>query len=137
MSVTDPIADTITKIRNAYMAGHKRVFVNHSKLVESIISILSDENFIGDYELIERDIKKNFLRKQIYISLRYLENDEPVLRGIQRISKPGRRVYINAKHIPSIFNNMGCAIISTSKGVLVDRVARKYRIGGEYICKVW
>lgn len=137
MSVSDPIADAITKIRNAYLAGHKRVFVNHCNIVASLVSILAQENFINDFEIIPQDIKKKIYRKQIYLSLRYTDNQESVLRGIKRVSKPGRRVYVDAKNIPSIFNNMGCAILSTSRGVIVDRQARKMKIGGEYICNVW
>ena len=137
MIVTDPIADAITKIRNAYRAGHKTVTVNHSKVNELLVILLDEENFVNSYELIERDPSKKIYRKQIFINLRYTNTGEPVMRGIQRVSKPGRRVYVNSKNIPSVFNNTGCAILSTSKGVMVDRDARSTKVGGEYICKVW
>ena len=137
MSVTDPIADALTKIRNAYRADHKTVYVNHNNITEAIVKILDNENFINSYELIDRDPEKKIYRKQIYINLRYTNSGEAVLRGIERISKPGRRLYVNANNIPSVLNNTGCAVLSTNCGVMVDRDARKQKIGGEYICKVW
>lgn len=137
MSVSDPIADALTKIRNAYRAAHQSVTVNHSNIVEDLIKILDGENFINGYELIERQPEKKILRKKIRLSLRYTNSGVPILKGIERISKPGRRVYVDSSHIPSVFNNTGCAILSTSKGVIVDRAARELHTGGEYICKVW
>lgn len=137
MSVTDPIADAITKIRNAYRAKHKNVSVYHNNLTEAIIKILAEENFINSYELVERDPEKKIYRKKIYINLRYTNTGEPVLKDLQRVSKPGLRIYVNSKNIPSVYNNTGCAILSTNKGVMVDRDARNEKVGGEYICKVW
>jgi small subunit ribosomal protein S8 len=137
MSVTDPISDAITKIRNACAAEHKTVMVHHSNLVEALVKILAEENFINSYELIDRDTEKKIYRKQIYINLRYTNSGEPVMKNIQRVSRPGLRNYVNANNIPSVYNNTGCAIISTNRGVMVDRDARKNNIGGEYICKVW
>lgn len=137
MSLTDPIADAITKLRNAYRADHKTVTINYSNINESIARILAEENFINSYELIDKDPAKKIIRKKIFINLRYTNTGEPVLKGIQRISKPGLRVYVNAKNIPSVYNNTGCAILSTNKGVMVDRDARKTKVGGEYVCKVW
>ncbi len=137
MSCTDPIADAITMIRNAYRADHKTVVINHSNVSEAIIKILSDENFVNSYELIEREPEKKIYRKKIFINLRYTNLGEAVLKGIVRISKPGLRVYVNSKNIPSVYNNTGCAIISTNKGVITDRDAREMKVGGEYICKVW
>lgn len=137
MSVSDPIADAITKIRNAYMADLRHVNVGHSKLSEAVVRILDEENYINSYELIERNPDKKILRKEIKVSLRYTNNGMPVIKDIQRVSKPGLRVYVNKDNIPSVYNNTGCAIISTNRGVMVDRNARKQKIGGEYICKVW
>ncbi|HPR17110.1 MAG TPA: 30S ribosomal protein S8 [Candidatus Cloacimonadota bacterium] len=137
MSLTDPIADAITKIRNAYRADHKSVTVNHSNVNEAIVRILAQENYINSYELVERDPAKKIERKKIFINLRYTNNGDAVLRGIERISKPGLRVYVNARNIPSVYNNTGCAILSTNKGVMVDRDARNLNLGGEYLCKVW
>jgi small subunit ribosomal protein S8 len=137
MSVTDPIADAITKIRNAYRAGHKVVTVNHSNINEAIVKILAEENFVNSYDLIDRDAAKKMYRKHILVNLRYTNSGMPVMRGIERMSTPGRRTYVSAQNIPSVYNNTGCAIISTSRGVMVDREARKLHVGGEYICKVW
>jgi len=137
MSVSDPIADALTKIRNAYRAGHKQVQVNHCGIVESIMRILSNENYINNFDLVERDPEKNIFRKIININLRYTHDGKPTIRGIERVSKPGRRVYVKAAKMPSIFNNTGNAIISTSQGVMTDRDARRQNIGGEFVCKVW
>lgn len=137
MSVTDPIADAITKIRNAYRADHKTVSVFHSNINEAIVKILADENFINSYELIDRDPAKKVLRKKIFINLRYTNSGKPVMKGIKRVSKPGLRIYVNSRNIPSVYNNTGCAILSTSQGVIIDRDARKLKVGGEYVCKVW
>ena len=137
MSVTDPIADAITKIRNAYRADHKTVSIFHSNINEAIVKILADENFINSYELIDRDPAKKVLRKKIFINLRYTNSGKPVMKGIQRVSKPGLRIYVNSKNIPSVYNNTGCAVLSTSQGVIIDRDARKLKVGGEYVCKVW
>ncbi|MBN1326752.1 MAG: 30S ribosomal protein S8 [Candidatus Cloacimonetes bacterium] len=137
MSLTDPIADAISKIRNAYRANHKIVTINHSNVNEAIVRILADENFINSYELVDRDRTKKIVRKQIFINLRYTNTGQPVLTGIKRISKPGLRVYSNSQNLPSVFNNTGCAILSTNRGVMTDRQARAEKVGGEYICKVW
>ncbi len=137
MSVTDPIADAITKIRNAYRADHKTVTVFHSKINEAVVKILAEENFINSYELVDPDAAKKIYRKRIFINLRYTNTGEPVLLGIERVSRPGLRIYVNSKNIPSVYNNTGCAVLSTNKGVMVDRDARKHKVGGEYICKVW
>ena len=137
MSVTDPIADAITKIRNAYRANHKTVTINHSNLNEAIVKILAEENFLNSYELLDINQEKKIHRKQIFINLRYTNKGEPVLKGIQRVSKPGLRIYVNSKNIPRVYNNIGCAILSTNIGVMVDRDARRKKVGGEYICKVW
>lgn len=137
MSVSDPIADALTKIRNAYRAGHTQVIVNHNKLVESVVKILADENFINNSQVLEKDPEHKINYKRILINLRYTNNGEPVVQGLVRVSKPGRRVYVKSGNLPSIFNNTGCAIISTSSGVMVDRDARIQRVGGEFVCKVW
>ncbi|HQB40446.1 MAG TPA: 30S ribosomal protein S8 [Candidatus Cloacimonadota bacterium] len=137
MNISDPIADALTKVRNAYRAGHKQVTVHHCKLVESVMKILAKENFINNFDIIEREPERKIFRKQILVNLRYTNDGKPILRGIERISKPGRRVYVKAANVPSVYNNTGCAIISTSQGVFTDRDARAQKAGGEYICKVW
>jgi small subunit ribosomal protein S8 len=137
MSITDPIADAITKIRNAYRANHRTVSVNHSNVTEAIVKILTEENYINSYELIDRDTGKKIYRKQVFLNLRYTNEGKPVLRGIERVSRPGLRIYVNSGNVPSVYNNTGCAILSTNLGVLVDRDAREKKVGGEYICKIW
>ncbi len=137
MSVSDPIANALTKIRNAYLAKHKAVFVDHCKLVEGIVKLLDQENFVDSYEILDRDVSQKRVRKQLSVVLKYTKDEVPVLRGIQRISTPGMRVYVTAKNLPTVYNNLGCAIISTSQGVMVDRDAKSKNIGGEYVCKVW
>lgn len=137
MSVSDPIADALTKIRNAYRAGHTQVIVNHNRLTEALAKILAAENFVNSAQVLDKDPEHKFNYKRILVILRYTNAGDPVMRNIERISKPGRRVYVKADNIPSVYNNTGCAIISTSQGVMVDRDARIKRVGGEYICKVW
>lgn len=135
MSLTDPIADALTKIRNAYRAGHKHVSVNHNNITEAVVKVLSDENFINSYEITARP--EESAGKMMSINLRYTNSGKATIRDIQRVSKPGRRVYVKANKMPRVLNNIGCAIISTNKGVMVDRQAREECVGGEYICKVW
>jgi small subunit ribosomal protein S8 len=137
MSVSDPIADALTKIRNAYRAGHTQVIVNHNKLVEAIVKILADENFINNSQVLDKDPEQKINYRRILVNLRYTNDGNPIIQGLVRVSKPGRRVYVKAGNMPSIFNNTGCAIISTSSGVMVDRDARIKRVGGEFVCKVW
>ncbi|MCK9328477.1 MAG: 30S ribosomal protein S8 [Candidatus Cloacimonetes bacterium] len=137
MSVSDPIADALTKIRNAYRAGHKQVRINHCGLIESVMKLFATENYINNFDIIERDPEKKLYRKMIVVNLRYTYDGKPVVRGLDRVSKPGRRVYVKAANMPSIFNNTGNAIISTSQGVMTDREARKNNIGGEFVCKIW
>jgi len=137
MSISDPIADALTKIRNAYRAGHKQVLVNHCGLVEAVVKILSNENYINNFDLVNRDPEKKIFRKKILVNLRYTYDGKAVIRGLERVSRPGRRVYVKMANMPSIFNNTGNAIISTSQGVMTDRQARKQRLGGEFVCKVW
>jgi small subunit ribosomal protein S8 len=137
MSVSDPIADALTKIRNAYRAGHTQVVLNHSRLLENIVKILTEESYMNNYAVLEKDPDQRINYRRISVNLRYTNTGDPVMLGIDKISKPGRRVYVKADNLPSVFNNTGCAIISTSMGVMADRDARKNRVGGEYICKVW
>ncbi len=137
MSVSDPIADALTKIRNAYRAGHTHVVLNHSRLLENVVKILTEESYMNNYQVLDKDPEQRINYRRISVNLRYTNTGEPVLKGIQKISKPGRRVYVKSDKLPSVFNNTGCAIISTSMGVMADRDARINRVGGEYICKVW
>ena len=130
MSVSDPIADALTKIRNAYRAGHSQVIVNHNRLTEALVKILADENFVNSYQVLDKDPEHKFNYKRILVILRYTNDGRPVMQGLVRVSKPGRRVYVKADKLPSVYNNTGCAVISTSSGVMVDRDARNQHVGG-------
>ncbi len=132
MVMTDPIADMLTRIRNANTVKHEKLELPASKLKKDIADILKREGFVKDYEVIE-DNKQGILR----IFLKYGANDEQVITGIKRISKPGRRVYAKADEVPRVLNGLGIAIVSTSKGVLSDREARSQRVGGEVLAFVW
>src|SRR5690606_29878902 len=132
MVMTDPIADLLTRIRNANMVYHESLEVPSSKLKKEIVDILKREGFIRDYEYIE-DNKQGILR----IYLKYGPNNERVIIGLKRISKPGLRIYVKADEVPKVLNGLGIAILSTSKGVLTDKEARAQHVGGEVIAYVW
>ena len=131
MNMTDPIADMLTRIRNAIQARHDVVEVPSSKEKVEIARILKEEGFIHDY------IVAGELPKTITISLKYGPNKEKVLSGLKRISKPGLRVYVNVDRIPRVLNGLGVAIVSTSKGMMTDKQARSQRVGGEVIAYIW
>ncbi|MEO0239363.1 MAG: 30S ribosomal protein S8 [candidate division WOR-3 bacterium] len=131
--LTDPIADMITRIRNAVRARHEKTTIAViSKLKLAILDILKREGFIKDYRVVSTE--KGGL---IEVTLNYLTGGRPAINDLQRVSKPGRRIYIGKDEIPWIKNGMGIAIISTSQGVMTDREARKRKIGGEYLLYVW
>jgi small subunit ribosomal protein S8 len=130
--MTDPLADMLTRIRNACIARHERVDIPASKLKLEIARILKEEGYIKNFKLI-KDNKQGIL--QIY--LKYEEGGRPVIEGIERVSKPGRRVYTGADDIPRVLGGLGIAILSTSRGVMTDHKARKMHVGGEVLCKVW
>ncbi|GEN46920.1 30S ribosomal protein S8 [Alkalibacillus haloalkaliphilus] len=132
MAMTDPIADLLTRIRNANMVRHEQLEVPASKLKQEIVEILKREGFIRDYEYIE-DNKQGVLR----LFLKYGSSDERVITGIKKISKPGLRVYAKAEELPRVLNGLGIAVISTSKGVLTDKEARQQAVGGEVLAYVW
>jgi small subunit ribosomal protein S8 len=132
MSMTDPIADMLTRIRNGIQARHDRVELPASKLKVEIARILKSEGFISNYKLVE-DKVQGVLR----IYLKYSEDGEPVIHGIERISRPGRRVYRNKQEIPRVLGGLGLAIVSTSRGVLSGHEAVKTGVGGEVLCQVW
>ena len=132
MTMTDPIADMLTRIRNANTVKHETVDVPASNIKKEIVRILLEEGFVRGYDVIE-DEKQGIIR----IQLKYGQAGEKVIQGIKRISKPGMRVYTNADEIPKVLNGLGIAIISTSKGILTDKQARKENVGGEVICYVW
>jgi small subunit ribosomal protein S8 len=132
MSFTDPIGDMLTRIRNASNARHEKVLVPASRLKARIAEVLKDEGYIKDYVL-----HQDGPQGAITILLKYTPEREPAISEIKRVSKPGLRRYVPTERIPRILNGMGIAILSTSKGVLVDREARKQKVGGELICTVW
>ena len=132
MVMTDPIADMLTRIRNANSVHHDKVEISGSKIKEAIATILKAEGFIKDFEVVP-DEKQNMIR----VSLKYGANKEKVISGIKRISKPGLRVYSQKDELPKVFGGLGIAIISTSKGVMTDKAARKAGLGGEVLAYVW
>ena len=132
MSVSDPVADMLTKIRNAAAAGHEKVDVPSSKLKLEIVKILKTEGFIKNFKRIN-DSGENTIR----MFLKYDENENSVIHGIERVSTPGRRVYSGYKTLPRVYNGYGTLILSTSVGVITGKYASEKQVGGELICKVW
>ena len=132
MVMTDPIADYLTRIRNANMAKHDSVEIPASNMKKSISKILKNEGFINDYEVID-DNKQGIIK----IDLKYGPNGERVISGLKRISQPGLRNYVDAANLPKVLNGLGIAIVSTSAGVITDKEARDKNIGGEVIAYVW
>jgi small subunit ribosomal protein S8 len=128
---TDPVADMLARIRNALLAHHESVEIPHSKLKTKIAEILKQEGYINDFTV--QTERPAVLRVQ----LKYGEGRQPAIIGLRRTSRPGRRVYVRHKDIPSVLNGMGISIISTSSGIVTDRDARKRSIGGEILCEVW
>jgi small subunit ribosomal protein S8 len=132
MSMTDPVADMLTRVRNANMVGHERVEIPASKLKMEITRTLHEEGYIRNYRWID-DAKQGILR----IYLKYGEKKEKVITGLKRISKPGRRVYVKADQLPTVYGNLGIAILSTSQGIKTASKCRKSGIGGEVLCYIW
>ena len=132
MTMTDPIADMLTRVRNANTVRHENVDVPASNIKKELARILLEEGFVKGYDVIE-DGKQGLIRLQ----LKYGKNGEKVITGIKRISKPGMRVYADNHSVPKVLNGLGISIISTSKGILTDKQARELGIGGEVICYVW
>lgn len=132
MTMTDPIADMLTRIRNANVVKHETVDIPASNMKKEIARILLEEGFVKGYDVIE-DGKQGIIRVQ----LKYGKGSEKVITGIKRISKPGMRVYADKTDIPRVLNGLGISIISTSRGILTDKQARKEGVGGEVICYVW
>ena len=132
MQITDPVADMLTRIRNANTAKHESVDVPASNLKKAICQILVDEGYIKSVQLIEDD-KQGTLR----LTLKYQDNGQPVIAGLRRVSKPGLRIYTNCEDMPRVMKGLGTAIISTSKGVMTDKTARANHVGGEVLAFVW
>lgn len=132
MSMTDPIADMLTRIRNAVDARHEKVDVSSSKLKLEIARVLKEEGYIKSYKYVE-DKKQGIIR----IYLKYGPEKEKVISGLKKVSKPGRRIYVSEKEIPRVMGGLGIAILFTSKGILTDQQSREARVGGEVVCYVW
>jgi len=132
VTISDPIADMLTRIRNAVMVRHDSVLIPASRMKLSIAKILKEEGFISDYEVL-----KAKAHRVIKIYLKYDDKNQSVLSGLERVSKPGLRVYVERKEIPRVRGGLGVAIVSTSKGVTTGQQARRQGIGGELLCYVW
>ena len=132
MSMTDPLADMLTRIRNACSAKHSRVDVPASKLKREVARVLAESRFIDNFAFIE-DGKQGILR----LYLRYDQHDNSIIRGLERVSKPGLRQYAGKADVPRVLRGLGIAIVSTSKGVMTDKQARMNGVGGEILCSVW
>ena len=133
MSMNDPLADMLTRIRNATMVKKDSVDMPHSKIKGHIAEILKEEGYINGFHIIEENGPQNTLR----IDLKYDDRGRAVITGLKRVSKPGRRVYARHNEIPRVMSGLGVAIVSSSQGVIPDRVARRKRVGGEILCEVW
>ena len=134
MGMTDPIADMLTRIRNASQARHQRVSVPWSRLKESIIKILIEEGYLKDQKKVKAAVGGG---EEIVIQLKFDRENRPIIAGLKRVSTPGRRVYVSAKAMAPVRKGLGVHVLSTPKGILVDRAAQKARVGGELICSVW
>ena len=134
MGMTDPIADMLTRIRNASRARHQRVSVPWSRLKESIVKILIEEGYLKDQKKVRAAVGGG---EEIVIQLKFDRENRPIIAGLKRVSTPGRRVYVNAKAMAPVRKGLGVHVLSTPKGILVDREAQKARVGGELICSVW
>jgi small subunit ribosomal protein S8 len=132
MTGTDPITDLLNRLRNAMRAGHERVDVPASRVKEDLVRVLSEEGYISSFRRVE---EKG--RPVLRIGLKYDPEGEPIVSGLERVSRPGRRVYAPAKEIPEVLGGLGTAIVSTSRGILTGRQAREQRLGGEILCNVW
>lgn len=130
--MTDPIADMLTRVRNAAAVGHKTVVLPSSKMKESLAEILVSEGYIDRYE-----VKEAGAGKQLTLVMRYGDRRDPAITGLTRVSKPGHRIYRGAAEIPRVQGGLGVAVVSTSQGLLPDREARRRRLGGEIVCEVW
>jgi len=132
MSMSDPIADMLTRIRNAEKAKFNSVDIPGSKLKIELAKVLKNEGFIRNYKFV-KDSKQGVLR----VYLKYAQGRSNVIVGIERVSKPGRRVYVKSKNVKPVLNGMGITILSTSKGIMTDKIARRENLGGEILCNVW
>ncbi len=129
--MTDPIADMLSRLRNAALAHQDRTEFPHSTIKERLVEILKSEGYVSDFQVQGED------RKSITVFLKYGRGRESAFKGLRRASRPGRRLYVGSDKIPSVLNGMGIAILSTSRGVMTDKTARVEKVGGEVLCEVW
>lgn len=132
MRLTDPIADMLTRIRNALMVKHQEVSIPHSVMKEKIIGIFKDEGYIKSFRVAVEEGHKN-----IVVYLKYTESGDSVIRGLKRVSKPGGRVYVNSKNLTTVLGGLGNGVVSTSRGIKTVKDCLTEKVGGEYICQIW
>ena len=132
MKTSDSLSDLFTRLRNAMRAGHDRVDVPASRLKEEVLKVLEQEGFIASYRRTEEGH-----RATLRVGLKYDHEGEPIVSGLERVSRPGRRIYATADSIPSVLGGLGVALVSTSRGIVTDKTAREKRLGGEVLCNVW
>jgi small subunit ribosomal protein S8 len=132
MKTSDPLSDLLTRLRNGMRAGHDKVDVPSSRVKEAVLKVLEEEGYIASFRKVQ-----NEGRPVLRVGLKYDPEGEPIVSGIERVSRPGRRVYAKADDIPSVLGGLGMSIVSTSRGILTDKKARQSRLGGEVLCNVW
>lgn len=140
MNMTDPIADMLTRMRNAIAARHAYILVPASRMKLAIARIMKEEGYIGDFELVKNEPvegKTVSSQQQIRIWLKYANGKEPVISGLERLSKPGQRVYAGKTELPRVMGGLGIAVVSTSKGIMTEQKARRMGVGGEVLCRIW
>ncbi len=135
MSMSDPIADMLTRMRNAMMRQHQTVAVPHSNVKEALAQVFKDEGYIEDFQVLPEKPQAVILIKLKYVGGR--RERRPVITGLERVSRPGRRIYVGKKEIPWVLSGMGIAVVTTSKGIMTGQKARQLGLGGEVLCKVW
>ena len=133
MKTSDPISDLLNRLRNGMTAGHERVDVPASRIKEDVLRVLADEGYIGSWRRVDDEHGRPVLR----VILKYDPEGSPIVVGLERVSRPGRRVYAPSKEIPEVLGGLGISIVSTSKGIVTGRKARESRLGGEILCNVW
>ncbi|MEX0879827.1 MAG: 30S ribosomal protein S8 [Thermoanaerobaculia bacterium] len=132
MKTSDPLSDLLTRLRNGMRAGHDRVDVPSSRVKEAVLKVLEAEGFIASFRKVQEGG-----RPVLRVGLKYDHEGEPIVSGIERISRPGRRIYAKAEAIPQVLGGLGVSIVSTSKGIVTDKTARQSRLGGEVLCNIW
>ena len=131
--VTDPIADLLTRIRNAHMARHDKLDIPSSKLKQAVVRILKEEGYIKNFKVVESKVRHPIIR----VYLKYESNGKPVINGLTRVSRPGRRVYCGKNNQPKVLNGLGISILTTNRGIMANKKAKSLGIGGEVLCNVW